>query len=182
MMFWTVSLPRKWSIRKIWSSCSVRRMRAFNVARRVQVVAERLLDHHAAPEPALAVLVLVLIGQLRLAELLDHGAEKPVGDREIEDRVALGAVGLLGLVERAAKLVVQLGLGQVALDIGHLVREPLPRVLVDVVDIELGGGIADEALQRVVKLRRASFPRFPPPGRRRSSAKFSGSTLVRERL
>jgi hypothetical protein len=29
MTFWTVSFPRKWSIRKIWSSCSVRRMRAF---------------------------------------------------------------------------------------------------------------------------------------------------------
>ena len=87
-------------------------------ARRIQAVAERLLDHHAAPESRLAVLVLVLIGQLRLAELLHHGAEEPIGDREIEDGVALGAMGLLGLVESAAKLLVQLGLGQVALDIG----------------------------------------------------------------
>ena len=30
MMLWTVSLPRKWSIRKIWSSCSVRWMSAFS--------------------------------------------------------------------------------------------------------------------------------------------------------
>ena len=63
------------------------------LARRVQAVAERLLDHHAAPELALAVLVLVLIGELRLAELFDHGAEEPIGDREVEDGVALRAVG-----------------------------------------------------------------------------------------
>ncbi len=50
------------------------------LARRFQAVAERLLDHHAAPESALAVLALVLIGELRLAQLLHHGAEEPVGD------------------------------------------------------------------------------------------------------
>ena len=76
-------------------------------ARGVQAMAERLLDHHAAPEPALAVLVLGLIDELRFVELLHRGAEKPVGDREIEDDVALGAVGLRGLVQSGAKLLVQ---------------------------------------------------------------------------
>ena len=98
-MLWTVSLPRKWSMRKIWSSCSVRRMLAFSSRAEFEAMAERLLDHHAAPEPRLAVLVLVLIGELRLAELLHHGAEEPVGDGEIEDDVALRAVGLLGLAQ-----------------------------------------------------------------------------------
>ena len=74
-MLWTVSLPRKWSIRKIWSSCSVRWIWVVQLARRIQAMAERLLDHHAAPEPTLAALVLVLIGELRVAELLHHRAK-----------------------------------------------------------------------------------------------------------
>ena len=37
------------------------------------------------------------------------------------------------------------------------------------VDIELRGGVADKAFQRVVKAGRASFPRFPPRGPRRST-------------
>ena len=36
-------------------------------ARRIQAVPERLLDHHAAPEPMLAALVFVLLGKLCLA-------------------------------------------------------------------------------------------------------------------
>ena len=157
MMLWTVSLPRKWSIRKIWSSCSVRWMSAFSSRAEFEAMAERLLDHHAAPESTLAVLVLVLIGELRLAELLHHGAKEPIGDREIEDGVALGAVGLFGLFECVTKPVVQLGLRQVALDIHHFFREPLPRSLVDVVDIKLRGSVADEAFQRVVKVVAPAF-------------------------
>ena len=71
----------------------------------------------------LAVLLLVLIGQLRLAELLHHGAEKPIRDREIEDDVALRAVGLFGLGQRQREVFsYSLGLGQIALDVGHLLR------------------------------------------------------------
>ena len=76
----------------------------------------------------------------------------------------LGAVGLFSLVEGAAKLVVQLGLGQVALDINHLLRKPLPRVLVDVVDIELRGGVADKAFQHVMKLVTPAFGGSLRPG------------------
>ena len=74
--------------------------------RRIQAMAERLLDHHAAPESMLAVLVLGLIGELRLAELLHHRAKELIRDREIKDGVALGAVGLVSLFKCAAKLVV----------------------------------------------------------------------------
>ena len=70
-------------------------------ARRVQTMAERLLDHDAAPEPGLPVLVLALIGELRLAELFDRGAEEPIGDREVEDRIALRAMGLLCVAQCA---------------------------------------------------------------------------------
>ena len=122
------------------------------LARRVQAMAERLLDHHAAPEPRLAILVLVLIGELRFAELLHHGAKESVGDGEVEDDVALRAVGLLCLGQRGADLLVQLGLGKVALNVGHFLRKPLPRRLVDVVDVELRSGVADEAFQHVVKV------------------------------
>ena len=145
-------------------------------------MAERLLDHHAAPELGLAVLVLVLIGELRLAELLHHGAKEPIGDCEIEDGIALCAVRFSGLVQGAAKLLVQLGLGQVAMDVGHLLRKPLPRRLVDVVDIELRGGVADKAFQHVVKVVAPAFRAFPRCGPTPISAKFSGSTLVRARL
>ena len=135
-------------------------------ARRTEAMAERLLDHHAAPEPALAVFILLLIGELGLAELLYHGAEQPIRDREIEDGIALGAVSFFGFAQRGAKTVVQLGLVQVAADIDQPVREALPHLLVDVVDIERGGIVANEALQRVVKLGAPGFstslrPRHP---------------------
>ena len=133
------------------------------LARRVQAMAERLLDHHATPEPVLPVLVLVLIGELRLAELVHHGAEESIGDREIEDDVALGAMGLFGIVKSTAKRFVQLGLGQIALDIGHFLRKPLPRRLVDVIDIEFGHGIADKAFQHVVKMIAPAFRRSRRP-------------------
>src|SRR5690606_21562928 len=56
---------------------------------RGQIVAERLFDNDAAPEIALAVAILVLVGEPGLAEVIDYGAEEAVGDGEIEDDVAL---------------------------------------------------------------------------------------------
>jgi hypothetical protein len=151
------------------------------LACRVQAVAERLLDHHSAPEPLRPVMPLALRGELRVAELLHHGPEEPVGDREIEDGIALCAMVLFCRVESAAKLLVQCGARQVALDIRHPVRKTFPCRLVDAVNIELRGGIADEALQHVVKMvapaLRGSSRRATP-----ISANFSGRTLVRERL
>ena len=54
--------------------------------------------------------------------------------------------------KRPANLLVQLGLGQIALDVGHFLREPLPRRLVDPIDVELRGRIPDEGFQHVVKM------------------------------
>ena len=123
----------------------------------VEAMPERLLNHHATPEARLAALVLVLIGELGLAEMLHDGAEQPIRDREIEDGVAFRTVGLFGFSRALPKLLVQLRLGQVAPDINHFLREALPHRLIEVIDIELGGSVADEALQRVVKLRAPGF-------------------------
>ena len=54
----------------------------------------------------------------------------------------------------AANLLVQLGLGQIALDVRHFLRKPLPRRLVDLIDVELRVAIPDEAFQHVVKWSR----------------------------
>ena len=129
------------------------------LARRLQAVTERLFDHHAAPEFVLAVLVRFLVGEFGGAELLHHGAEEPVGNGEVEDRVALRAMRLFGIAQRAADLFVQLGLGQVALDVGQFRGKPLPDRVVDVIDVELRRGVSDEAFQHVVKMVSPAFGR-----------------------
>src|SRR5665213_1898449 len=118
---------------------------------RVQAMAEWLLDHDAAPEPLLAVRALALVRELCLTELLDNRSEETISDREIEDDVAFRAPRLCGIVKSAANPIVQFGFGQVAADIDHLLRQPCPRRLVDVVDVKTGIGVANKALQRIVK-------------------------------
>src|SRR6185312_5039135 len=98
---------------------------------------EWLLDHHATPEPRLSDLVLALIGELRLAELFDRDAKETIGDGKIEDGVALCTTGLFCVAQCTVYLQVELGLGQIALDVAHFFREPLPRRFVDPVDVEL---------------------------------------------
>ncbi len=56
------------------------------------------------------------------------------------------------LLQMLDELPVQAGIVQVTLDVGHLLRELLPRSLVDLVQIEFRRGVADEALQRLVKM------------------------------
>ena len=58
----------------------------------------------------LAVLVLVLIGELRLAKLLHHGAEETVGDGKVKDDIALRALGLLYFCQRDANFSYSSGL------------------------------------------------------------------------
>ena len=115
-------------------------------------MAERLLDHDATPELELPVLVLALIGELRLAELFDRDAKEPIGDCEVEDGIALCPMGLFRVTQCATNLLVQLGFGKIALDVGHFIREPLPRRLVDPIDVELRGRIPDEGFQHVVEM------------------------------
>src|SRR5580704_2286692 len=93
----------------------------------------------------------VLLGEPGLAELIDDGAEEAVGDSEVEYGVALCAVSSFHLVQHVADPTVDLGLGEIARDVRHLVREPCPRRLVDTGDVEFRGGVADEALQHAVE-------------------------------
>ena len=68
------------------------------------------------------------------------------------------------LVEDAAKPFVQFGLSQVALDINHLLRKPLPHLLVDMVDVEFRGDVADKACQHAMKLITPAFGGAVGPG------------------
>ena len=70
---------------------------------------------------------------------------------------------LFRLVESAANFIVQLRLGQVALDINHLVRKPPPQIFIDVVNIELRGGVANKACQHAMKLVTPAFSGFLAP-------------------
>jgi hypothetical protein len=69
---------------------------------------------------------------------------------------------------------------QVALNIRYLPREPLPHSLVDVVEIELRGRVANETLQRAAKIvapaSRGTFARADP------ISANPGSALVRARM
>ena len=123
----------------------------------------------------------MLIGELRLTQLVYHRAEEPIGDREIEDGITRGTVHPFGLVESAAKLLVQFRFGQIALDTRHLVGKLLPRILVNVINVEFRRGIADKAFQRFVEMI-SPVSTVPTDRATPISANFSGSTLVRARL
>src|SRR6185437_3569309 len=81
-----------------------------------------------------------------------HGAKEPVGNGEVEEHVTPGVMGLLYLSQRAADLFVQHGLSEIALQVGHLPREPLPCRIIYPVDVELRTGVAHEALEHGVKV------------------------------
>src|SRR5262245_12604385 len=111
------------------------------LARRFQAMAERLLDNDAAPETAFA-----LIGEPGVAKLIHRWPEETTRNRKIEDDVPLRAVSLRDPVEFLAEPVIEVGVREIPLDKGHSIREPFPCRLVDMVDFELVGGIADIAL------------------------------------
>ena len=132
------------------------------LARRVQTVAERLLDHHAPPVLRLAVAQL-LVQQAGVAELLDQRAEEPVGHREIEQAIAAGLPVARDIAQVLPQLLEQTPVAEVALHVGHAGGQALPHRLVDRVDAVLAVRIADEALQHRVQ---AVAPVLAPCGRR----------------
>jgi hypothetical protein len=81
-------------------------------------VAERLLDHHPAPEAA-AVGVDVLTHQAGLAQTVDDRREEAGGNREIEDHVAFGTVMRLGPLKLLADALVEFRVLEVAAHIAH---------------------------------------------------------------
>ena len=109
---------------------------AVELAGRLEVVAERLLDHHPAPR------AVALLGQAVLLELPDDGAEEARRDREVEGVVAAGAPLLVELLDRAAQAVERRVVVEVALDEADALGELVPDLLA-----ELGAGVR---LHRVV--------------------------------
>src|SRR5262245_35956843 len=94
-------------------------------------MAERLLDHHPAP------VAISLRYETRGREAIDHSAEKAIRDGEVEKIVACCAGGAVQLRQVLTQATVRPRIGEVALQIGHAVRKPLPGGLVDVVHLEL---------------------------------------------
>ena len=73
------------------------------LARRLEAVAERLLDHDAPPAMRLAV-AQFLVQQAGMAEVLDHRAEEAVGHSEVEQAVAAGVVLACDVVQVQAQI------------------------------------------------------------------------------
>src|SRR5262245_36002144 len=118
-------------------------------ARRGEVVPERLFDDHAAPT------AVRLAGQLRATKMLNDGAEKLVGNGEVEQHVTVSLGGAL-LREPALQLAVNLGLREIALDKGHTVLEPIPGRLIDSSGPELSPAVSNERFHHL--------PKVVPPG------------------
>src|SRR5262245_27549004 len=128
-------------------------------ARGIEAVAERLLNHHAPPEPIIVRPVFTLERELCLAELLYDQTEELVANGEIKNDVALCAISPLDIRKNVAEPLVKIGRCHVALDVEHFLRKALPHRLVDLVDRELGGRIADETLQHAIELAAPSLCR-----------------------
>ena len=149
MMFCTVSLPRKWSIRIDLVFLGAAQDGGVQRLGGGLVVAERLFDDHAAPVFRVpAVLVPVFLEQAGFAEMGDDRAEEAVGDGQVEQAVAAG-VGFL--VDVLLQLLVQAVVVEVALDVGDVAGQALPGVLIDLVDPAFAGGLADEAFHHLVQ-------------------------------
>jgi hypothetical protein len=85
---------------------------------RCKVVPKRLFDDHPPPRS------LRLPGEPRAAELLDHRAEEPFGDRQIEQRI--GRIGLppSWIHQQLPELAIGFGLRKVSTQIAHATDEP----------------------------------------------------------
>jgi len=108
--------------------------------RRGEIVAERLLDDHPAPEFAVRATV---VHQPGIAQLLDHVAEEALRRGEVEQHVALRAPLALDLSQAHGKAVEGRQVVEIAGVVAHLRAQPIPVLLV-----ELAAGVADEALER----------------------------------
>ena len=131
-------------------------------ARGIKAVAKWLLDHDATPKPASIVAAGALVGELRFTQSRHHVAEKAIGDSQIENRIGRRAVA--DLVERAAKLLVKLGVGEVAADVRHSLRKSAPRRFIDVVDVEPAGRVPHHALEHFAKMVAPTLWGFIRPG------------------
>ena len=117
--------------------------RAVERDRRVEVAAERLLDHE--PPPAL-----VLAREAGLPELARDLAEERRRRRQVEEVVAAGAVPLVGPGERGAEPLVGRRVVRVALRVDDPSGDPLPQRRVEVLRRERLQVAAQAFPERVV--------------------------------
>jgi hypothetical protein len=112
---------------------------------RGQVMAEGLLDDDAPPlaRPR------PLGGQARGPELVDDGAEEPVGHRQIEQAIGSGCGGLLDRGQKLAQPPIAVGVGEITLQIAHAAGEPAPGLLVDMVRLEFAAVLGDELVHHL---------------------------------
>ena len=102
---------------------------AVEADRRLEVVAERLLDDDPPPAALVALVV-----EARPAQLGDDLGERRRLRREVEEPVAAGALLLVDLVEALGEAVVTRGVGEVAAVVDDPLGELVPRVVVDGLD------------------------------------------------
>src|SRR3984893_18395892 len=98
---------------------------------RRQIVAERFFNHYPTPS------AVSLRYKARGAKPGDCHAEKAIRDGEVEKIVTCGTSWLIQLHQMFVKPAVGLWIVEITLQIAHAVGKPLPRVLVNTVNLEL---------------------------------------------
>ena len=100
-------------------------------------MAERFFDHDPPPS------AMCLRYKARGAKPGDCNAEKTIRDREVKKIITSSAGCLIQLRQMFVKPAVGFWIVEVTLQIAHAVGKPLPRVLVNIVNLELAL-VADE--------------------------------------
>ncbi|BAS17985.1 hypothetical protein AHiyo8_62880 [Arthrobacter sp. Hiyo8] len=131
------------------------------LARGLQVVAEGLLDDHAAPLPV-AGLRQPVLGEL-LADLLEGLGR----DGQVETVIAAGAAGFVQFVQRGAEALERLVVVEFSLDEADALGELVPDGVV-----ERGAGVRLDVLLDLVREVLVAPVRRPKP----TSAKLGGSS------
>ncbi len=92
---------------------------------RRKVVPERLFDDHSPPRS------LRLPVEPCAAELLDHRAEEPLGDRQIEQHIGSIGLPLARIHQQLPELGIGIRLRKVSTHVTHAADEPRPGLFVD---------------------------------------------------
>ncbi len=141
-MFCTVSLPRKWSMRKIWSSCQYLCSCSLSASALSQILTERLLDDEATPS-------LGLVREPGFGDRLRRVGEHARWEREVEDR---------GPVQRRRERAHRLDR-----DVAAMELDPVDEAIeILLVDVDVGVGHLNVGPQVLVEfVRRPVLPRVP---------------------
>ena len=96
-----------------------------------EIVAERFFDNDAGP------VVVFFGGEPGGAELIDNGREEARRDSEIEELIAEGIVRLVDFLDLLLEALIEVLVGEIALDVLDALAQPLPHFQVDGVRREL---------------------------------------------